>query len=84
MSQFRICRSTYINEYGDQVNEYYYIQRIKSFLGIKYWSTIKHEVDIDWREITKFKTYDEAYIFHLKMSKGIKPDSWKDEVVSYV
>ena len=87
MTQFRICKSTYIDKYGNPFNEYYYIQRRKSFLGIKYWSTIMHGVSSmshEWKGITQFKTYEEAYACYIKLDKGIKPDSWKDEVVSYV
>jgi len=88
MAQFRICKSMYIDKYGNLYNEYYYIQRKKSFLGIGYWSNVEHGVSgtktVEWRETTRFNTYEEAYDYCMKISKGIKPDSWKDEVISYV
>jgi hypothetical protein len=87
MVQFRICKSTYIDKYGNPFNEYYYIQRKKSFLGIGYWTDIKHGVggiSVEWKETTRFDTYEDAYAYYMKISKGVKPDSWKDEVVSYV
>jgi len=87
MAQFRICKSTYTDKYGNLYKEYYYIQRKKSFLGIGYWINVKHGVrfpSAEWKETTRFDTYEDAYDYYMKIIKGVKPDSWKDEVISYV
>jgi hypothetical protein len=87
MAQLRICKSTYIDKYGNPSNEYYYIQRKKSFLSFKYWSDIEHGVSgtsTEWEGTTHFDTYEDAYACCMKIDKGIKLDSWKDEVISYV
>jgi hypothetical protein len=80
MPQFRICKSMYTDEYGNPRHKYYYIQRKKSFLGVKYWSDIKNT----WGNTTHFDTFESAHACCTKMDKGVKPHSWKDEVVSYI
>ena len=85
--QFRVRKSTYYNEYGEESREYYYIQQLKSFLGIKYWRNIKHEVCYTsgcYKTTTQFNTYFEVYEFTVKLKTGLKASKWKEEVISYV
>lgn len=72
--QFRVRKSTYYNRRGDIEGETYYVQQLKSFLGIKY-----------WKEITEyFNTYFEAYEFAVKLKTGLRRNKRKEEIISYI
>jgi len=72
--QFRVRKSTYYNKRGDVESEVYYIQQLKSFLGIKYWKEIAEY----------FNTYFEAYEFAVKLKTGLMRNKRKEEIVSYI
>ena len=64
--KYRIIESAYYDEYGKQKSKYYYIQKQKQFLGIKYWGYHTHTecgygdcYDVN----TEFKTYEDANKF---------------------
>lgn len=82
--QYRIRKSTYYNEYGNETNEYHYVQYLASFLGIKYWKSIKHD-DFGPGGITKvtttFDSLFDAYEFIDKLRTGTKTNGRKDETV---
>jgi hypothetical protein len=82
--QYRIRKSTYYNEHGNEGHEYHYVQQLKSFLGIKYWKSIEHD-DFGPSGITKvtttFDNYFDAYEFVAKLRTGTKVNGCKDETV---
>ena len=64
--KYRIMESIYYDGYSKEKDKHYYIQKRKSFLGIKYWRDIKHEIrDGIWivEVNTQFKSYEDAYEF---------------------
>jgi hypothetical protein len=87
LEQYRIIKSTYYNEYGEEGNEYFYIQKHKSFLGIKYWKDVEHTLSGmggDYKCTTRFNSYFDAYEFCVKLKTGMKKDGWKTETVTYL
>jgi hypothetical protein len=87
LEKYRILKSTYYDEYGEEKNEYHYIQQRKSFLGIKYWKDITHTIGGmggDYKQTTRFETYFDAYEFCVKLKSGMKVDGWKTETVNYI
>jgi hypothetical protein len=87
LEQYRIIKSTYYNEYGEDEREYHYIQKRKSFLGIKYWKNITHTIcgmGDTYQNVTRFKSYFDAYEFCVKLKSGMKKDGWKEETVTYL
>jgi hypothetical protein len=87
LEQYRIIKSTYYNEYGEDEKEYHYIQKRKSFLGIKYWKDIEHTLSGmggEYKCTTRFNSYFDAYEFCVKLKSGIKKDGWKTETVTYL
>jgi len=86
--KFRICRATYTNDMGLDCETHYYIQRQQKLLGIRlWWSPVRHYAlgteDLNRITIT-FDTYEEAYAFAAALESGIRPDSWRTEIVSYI
>ena len=71
--QFRVRKTSYHNEYGIIESETYYVQQLKSILGIKFWKDIN----------TYFKTYFEAYEFVVKLKTGLEINKRKEEIISY-
>jgi hypothetical protein len=85
--QYRIRKSTYFDDHGNEKHEheYHYVQQLKSFLGIKYWSSIKHDGfgprGLTTKITTTFDTYFDAYEFVIKLKTGTKVNERKDETV---
>jgi len=87
LEQYRIIKSTYYDEYGEEGDEYFYIQKHKSFLGIKYWKNITHTIcgmGDSYQSVTRFGSYFDAYEFCVKLKSGMKTDGWKRETVTYL
>ncbi len=84
--KYRIIESIYNNEYGEEAHKVYHIETQKSFLGIKYWSSVKH-TECGWgdsyKKTTEFKTHSEAHDFILNVHCGNQNrDGWKHKIVS--
>jgi len=84
--KYRIIESIYNNEYGEEAHKIYHIEIQKSFLGIKYWSSIKH-TECGWgdsyKRTTEFKTHSDAHDFILNVHCGnSNRDGWKHKIVS--
>lgn len=84
--KYRIIEETYRNEYGEMKRKVYTIKRQKSFLGIRYWSSVKHKecggLDI-YNKVTEFQTHSEAHDFILNVLCGNEGrDEWNYKVVS--
>lgn len=85
--QFRIRKLTRYNKYGNPTDVSYYVQRLKSFLGFKYWKSITHEVfgpNGISNVPTEFKTYGEAEQLCHVMKLGLRADQCVDTVEGYV
>ena len=86
-TSYRIVKNIYTDMYGTKRNEHYHVEKLKSLLGFKYWSEVKHTVggmSGNYKQTTEFDTYDEAMDFiHKVLCKGIKTTDWNSEVVSY-
>ena len=84
-AQTRICKSSYIDEYGNVTMTNFYVQLRKSFLGIKWWKSIQHPIggisDVSYHTTT-FPTYEDAFSFATKIQKGTKPCNWKETVIN--
>ena len=72
--QFRVRKATYYDEYGNVKHETHYVQKRKSILGIKYWSSVH----------TYFDSFFEAYEFANKLKTGLLVNKHKEEVITYV
>lgn len=84
--KYQIVEGSYLNEFGKEVRKVYTIRRRKTFLGIKYWSTVTHE-DCSWGDCykrpTEFQTHSEAHDFILNvLCEGGERDGWSYKVVS--
>ena len=86
MEKYRIIEGIYKDEYGKEQRKVYYIQKRKSFLGIKWWRYQKH-LECGWGDCydvnTEFKTYEDANKFiqtHL-CGRDFK-EGWKYKIVS--
>jgi hypothetical protein len=84
--KYRIVEGIYNNEYGEEKHKIFYIEIQRSFLGIKYWSSVKHK-ECGWGDVyntrTEFKTHSEAHDFILNVHCGNENrDGWKYKVVS--
>ena len=60
--KYKIVKSSYYNEYGEEKSTQYYILRRKRFLGIGYWSRVSHPAWESW-DTTWFNTESEAQAF---------------------
>jgi hypothetical protein len=85
--KYRIIESIYHNECGKEKNKHYYIQRQKTFLGIKYWSDVKHR-ECGWGDChdltTEFKSHTDAYDFvETVLCPQKKKNGWTDTVVNH-
>lgn len=58
----------------------YFVEVQKSFLGYKYWSSIK-KPSYDTSEIIKFSSLEAAQKFIEKMKECKKASGWKENVV---
>jgi hypothetical protein len=80
--------SIYYDEYGKEQDKHYYIQKRKSFLGIKYWSDIKHEVcgyGDCYNITTQFKSQTDAYNFvNTVLCPQKKKNSWENTIVNEI
>jgi hypothetical protein len=64
--QYKIMKESYFNEYGVEANVYYYIMESRTFLGIAYWKSIKHQIcgmGDCYNFRTKFNTIEDAEKF---------------------
>ena len=76
----RIIKNVKYNQYSEKVDEYYHVQRQKSFLGIKYWSYYTH-IDMGIHKFrTQFKTLQDAYNFCERVNNVASPNELKKEV----
>jgi hypothetical protein len=86
--KYRIMESIYYDGYGKEKDKHYYIQKRKSFLGMKYWSDIKHEIrDGVWivEVNTQFKSYEDAYEFvKIVLCPQKKTNSWENKIVNEI
>jgi hypothetical protein len=85
MSNYKIFKSVYVNEYGKEGIPYFWIKKRKTFLGIPYWKSLRHYDGGDYTYLTTFDSYDDALI-HIKnvLSKGIKTDEINTELAGVV
>ena len=75
MSNYKIFRSVYVNEYGKEGTPYFWIKKRKTFLGIPYWKSVRHIECGDYTNITTFDSYDDALNFIKNvLERGIKTD----------
>ena len=84
MSIYRIIKSSYFNEYGKIDRICFYVQVRKKFLGIGYWSDIKHRIGSmsgEFKMRTEFSTYEDASQFVLNLKEGRGYSGWEDEIV---
>jgi hypothetical protein len=86
--KYRILKSSYFNEFGEQKDIYFYVQILKSFLWIPYWKTVRHRecsMGHCWDEITKFNLHTDAYEFVQNvLHKKNTANGWKKEIVNEV
>ena len=80
MNKYRIVKLTYTDEYGKSGITQYYIKKLKTFLGIKYWSNVKHQTG-EWITTTYFYSYEDACKFIDSLNEGRQPNTWSSEVV---
>ena len=83
--KYKITFNEYANEYGKVTDSHFIIKIEKSFLGFKYWSTIKHKVSDtsgSYNVTTQFKTIEDVqnYIMILN-DKTKKKQGWNESVV---
>ena len=66
MNEYRIIEGVYKNEYGEKERISYYVKEKKKFLGIKYWSFVKH-LQCGYGDCyytkTEFNSHHDAYQF---------------------
>jgi hypothetical protein len=86
MKLYRIIESIFNDEYGKEQSKHYFVQKRKSFLGIKYWSDIKHEVcgyGDCYNITTQFKCPADAYEFVTTvLCNQDKRNTWKNTIVN--
>ena len=80
----RIIKNVKYDSYSNIEDEYYYVQREKSFLGIKRWSYYKTDVLGSSGLLTStpivFKSYKDAYDFCQRVNNVASPNELKKEV----
>jgi len=85
MSNYRIFRSVYVNEYGKEGTPYFWIKKRKTFLGIPYWESIRHYDGGEYTYLTTFDNYDDALNFIKNvLEKGIKTDDTNTKLAGII
>jgi hypothetical protein len=86
MKEYRILKETYYDQYGEEKNSQYFIQTRKKFLGIRYWSSISHDVGSmsgTFSTTTYFSSVKQAEEFAEKhICGGRCYDGWVTKVVT--
>jgi hypothetical protein len=84
---YRIVESNYRDKHGKEIMKHYYVQKIKKFLGIEFWMSVKHVESYmsgSFKVTTVFETYDDAKNFvDDVLCKNIPTTKWSDKVISY-
>jgi len=82
MSNYKIFRCVYVDEYGKEGKPFFWIKKRKTFLGIPYWKSIRHYDGGEYTGLTRFYNYDDALNFIQNvLEKGIKLDDINTELV---
>jgi hypothetical protein len=85
MSNYKIFKSVYVNEYGKEGIPYFWIKKRKTFLGIPYWKSLRHYDGGYYTDLTEFENYDDALNFIQNvLEKGIKTDDVNTELVGII
>jgi hypothetical protein len=82
--KYKIILNEYMNEYGKVTNSHFIIEIEKSFLGFKYWSTVKHKVsNISgvYNVTTEFKTIEDAQRYITMLDNEDMRQGWNETVV---
>jgi hypothetical protein len=86
MSEYRILEEKYYDRYGKEKQCYYIVQYRKSFLGIRYWKNIKHEIGGIYHihsVNTHFESIDAATEFAERVICGCqKKDKWVTKIIA--
>ena len=82
MRKYRIIESIFNDEYGKEKSKHYFVQKRKSFLGIKYWSNVTDN-GVDYNITTQFKCHTDAYEFvKTVLCNQEKRNTWKNTIVN--
>ena len=86
MREYRILEEKYYDEHGKEIMYYYIVQYRKSFLGIRYWKNITHDVSGmsgSYSVTTRFPTEGAATEFAERcICGGRKWDGWVTKVIT--
>lgn len=78
-NKFRITKNVWYTPSGDEILLSYHVQKLKSFLGIKYWSSVKKDTNL---EPIYFKDLKSAENFvETKLLRNIPIDKYVSSVV---
>ncbi len=82
--KYKIIFNEYVNEYGKVTSSYFIIKIEKSFLGFKYWSTVKHKVSDtsgSYNVTTEFKTIEDVQRYITMLDNEDMKQGWNETVV---